>query len=402
MSSDVILKVESLGKRYEIYSSTKYRLLQLIFQEKRKYFREFWALRDVSFQLRRGETVGIIGLNGSGKSTLLQLICGTLNPSEGNIQTNAKISALLELGAGFNGEFTGRENIIMSCALQGMKQKEIENKLPIIEEFAGIGDYIDQPVKFYSSGMFARLAFSSAIHVNPDLLIVDEALSVGDMAFQEKSITRMKHLRESGTSILYVSHSITSVRNFCDKALWLERGQVRAFGERIAVCDEYQREVERMVDHALPYQETSNHYISHDDSIDSERSLKVLSISTDKPRYAMADDIRIEVQLKFSNRPVTYGIGIIIYDERGNLVSILNTLRDDILGTETKTHWSLLIKNHHLAPGAYFITASIPDADAMFSFDRIDQCIKFHVEIERNSKGLAKVEGIIRLDHQWR
>lgn len=401
MSSDVILKVSHLSKRYEIYSSPKHRLLQLIFRDKRKYFHEFWALRDASFELRSGETVGIIGANGAGKSTLLQLICGTLTPSEGSIQTEARISALLELGAGFNGEFTGRENVLMSCALQGMKRDEIESKLPLIEEFAGIGTYIDQPVKFYSSGMFARLAFSAAIHVNPDLLIVDEALSVGDMAFQEKSITRMKQLRESGTSILYVSHSITSVRNFCDKALWLDRGRVRAYGERLAICDEYQRQVERIVGHHISNDETQSHALRLDDTIEPEKSLKIAGVSTDKSHYKSAEDIRIDIDLKFSKAPQLYGIGVIIYDEKGNIASILNTLRDELIVDKPKEHWSLLIHNHHLGPGRYSITVSIPDGNAMFSYDRLDHCVSFYVDIERNSKGLAKVEGIVHLEHEW-
>lgn len=402
MSSNAILKIDNLSKRYEIYASPKDRLLQLLFRERKKFYREFWALRNVSFELRSGETVGIIGLNGAGKSTLLQLICGTLNPSEGAIQTDARISALLELGAGFNGEFTGRENAIMNCALQGMSRAEIDGKLPLIEKFAGIGDYIDQPVKFYSSGMFARLAFSAAIHVNPTLLIVDEALSVGDMAFQEKSISRMKELRDAGTSILYVSHSITSVRNFCDKALWLDKGRVRAFGERLAICDEYQREIEGMVGHNISNEESHRHVAQIDESMDPERTLKILGVSTDKPHYAMGEDIQIEVHLNFSKVPNSYGVGIIIYDTKGNLVSILNTLRDELICNKAKEQWTLLIRNHHLGPGEYSITVSIPDGDAMFSYDRIDHCVKFHVDIERNPKGLAKVEGIVRLEHEWK
>lgn len=401
MSSETILKVNNLSKRYEIYNSPKDRLLQLIFRKKRKFYKEFWALRDISFELKSGETMGIIGLNGAGKSTLLQLICGTLNPSNGAIQSNARISALLELGAGFNSEFTGRENAIMNCALQGMGRDEIDEKLPLIENFAGIGDYIDQPVKFYSSGMFARLAFSAAIHTNPTLLIIDEALSVGDMAFQEKSISRMKELRESGTSILYVSHSITSVRNFCDKALWLDKGQVRAFGERLAICDEYQREVEGMVGHTISNEASHRHVARLDELLNLERSLKILTVSTDKSHYLMGEDIQLEIQLHFIKTPNSYGIGIIIYDEKGNIVSILNTLRDELTCRIRKEQWTLVIKNHHLGPGVYSITVSIPDGDAMFSYDRIDHCVKFYVDSERSSRGLAKVEGIVRLEHAW-
>jgi len=186
MSSDIAIKVENLSKCYEIYDTPRDRLKQFVLPRLRqkvglspaRYYKEFWALKDVSFEVKKGETVGVLGFNGAGKSTLLQMICGTLNPTHGQIQTNGRISALLELGAGFNPEFTGRENVFLSCALYGMSQAEISVRFKDIADFAGIGDFIDQPVKHYSSGMYARLAFSAAVHVNPAVLIVDEALSV--------------------------------------------------------------------------------------------------------------------------------------------------------------------------------------------------------------------------------
>lgn len=233
MSSDFAIKVENLSKCYQIYDKPRDRLLQgimphlqhFIGKEPKQYCRDFWALKDVSFEVKKGETVGIIGKNGSGKSTLLQMICGTLTPTNGSIQTNGRVAALLELGAGFNPEFTGRENVYMNSAIMGLNKEEIDERFGDIVAFADIGDFIEQPVKKYSSGMFARLAFSSAIHLNPDILIVDEILAVGDSEFQQKCIQRFYKLRDSGCTILLVSHDAFQIRSVCTKSLFLDRGK---------------------------------------------------------------------------------------------------------------------------------------------------------------------------------
>lgn len=401
MSSELMLKVEGLSKCYEIYDYPRDRLLQILFRGRRKFFREFWALQDVSFELRRGETIGVLGFNGAGKSTLLQMICGTLNPTRGSIQTNGRVAALLELGAGFNNDFTGRENVFMNCALHGMSRETVEKRFDDIAEFAGIGDFIDQPVKYYSSGMFARLAFSAAVHVDPNLLIVDEALSVGDMAFQEKSITRMKEIREAGTSILFVSHSISAVRNFCDRALWLDRGCVRAFGDRLKICDEYQSAVEDTIRRDVVSGVSNTCVARTEKRGDEDKVLNIASVSCDKSSYMMGSDIRIDIHLKFHEKPRSYGVGLIFHDQKDNVVSILNTLRDDLVVTECKEEWTLTIYDHHFAPGEYSVTVSIPDENAMFSYDRWDHCVTFRIVMERNSKGLAKVEGLVRCVHEW-
>lgn len=251
-SNEIAIKVQNLSKCYQIYDNPRDRLKQFVaprlqrltWQHPKQYFREFWALKDVSFEVKKGETVGIIGRNGAGKSTLLQMICGTLTPTNGSVETNGRIAALLELGSGFNPEFTGRENVYMNAAVLGLSKEEIDNRFDDIAAFADIRQFMEQPVKTYSSGMVARLAFSVAVQVDPDVLVVDEALSVGDMAFQEKSFTRMKRIRDAGTAILFVSHSTSAVRNFCDRAMWLDTGRMRAIDERLVICDEYQREME--------------------------------------------------------------------------------------------------------------------------------------------------------------
>ena len=223
MSEDII-RITNLKKTYKIYSSTKDRVFDAFSLGSKKRYREFNALNNINFNVEKGETVGIIGTNGAGKSTLLKIITGVLNPTEGDVEIKGKISALLELGAGFNEEYTGMENIFLNGRMMGYNRKEMEKKVDNIVEFADIGDFIDQPVKTYSSGMFARLAFSVAINVEPDILIVDEALSVGDIFFQNKCYKKFAELRDKGVTILFVTHDIGSVRQMCSRVLWLEKG----------------------------------------------------------------------------------------------------------------------------------------------------------------------------------
>lgn len=251
MSSDIAIKVENLSKCYQIYDRPQDRLKQSIFTKfnrlfgapRREYFKEFSAIKNVSFEVKRGETVGIIGRNGSGKSTLLQMICGTLNPSQGSIQVNGRVAALLELGAGFNPEFTGRENVYTNGALLGLSRDEVGQKFDAILSFADIGMFIDQPVKTYSSGMFVRLAFAIAANLEPDVLIIDEALAVGDIAFQAKCMARIRALMDRGTTVLFVSHDLGSVRNICQRVLWLKGGQQIAFNDPKEVVDAYVRDM---------------------------------------------------------------------------------------------------------------------------------------------------------------
>jgi lipopolysaccharide transport system ATP-binding protein len=246
-SNDIAIRVENLSKCYEIYANPRDRLKQfvmprlqrLVGREPKQYFREFWALKDVSFEVKKGETVGIIGRNGSGKSTLLQMICGTLNPTSGSIQTNGRIAALLELGSGFNPEFTGRENVYMNAAVLGLSNEEIDSRFDEIAAFADIGDFIEQPVKTYSSGMLVRLAFAVQSQVEPDILVVDEALSVGDAKFQAKCFERLRKLKENGTSILLVTHSSEQIVTHCSRAILLNNGVQLETGEPKHVVNRY-------------------------------------------------------------------------------------------------------------------------------------------------------------------
>lgn len=250
MSSEAVrIRVEGLSKRYEMYSQPSDRLKQMVLPRMQRamnrtpknYFKEFWALRDVSFEVRGGETIGIVGRNGSGKSTMLQMICGTLNPTLGSISVDGRISALLELGAGFNPEFTGRENVLLSGLVYGIPENEVRRKFDEILDFSGIGEFIDQPVKTYSSGMYVRLAFAVAISVSPDIFVVDEALAVGDEAFQRKCLARIDKIRDSGATVLFVSHSAGTVVELCDRAILLEHGQMLMQGTPKEVVTTYQK-----------------------------------------------------------------------------------------------------------------------------------------------------------------
>jgi lipopolysaccharide transport system ATP-binding protein len=213
----------------------------LIGRQPKNYYHEFWALHDVSFEVKKGETFGIIGRNGSGKSTLLQLICGTLNPAGGLVQTNGRVAALLELGTGFNPEFTGRENVYMNGAVLGLTTEDIDARFDDIAAFADIGEFIEQPVKMYSSGMLVRLAFSVNVMSQPEIMIVDEALAVGDMKFQAKCMTALKRKQEAGTTVLFVSHDLGSVKSLCSRGLHLENGKLKSIGTAADVADGYMR-----------------------------------------------------------------------------------------------------------------------------------------------------------------
>ncbi len=222
---DLAIDVSGVGKMYRMYDQPQDRLKQMLTRGRRNYGREFWALHNISFQVRRGETVGIIGRNGSGKSTLLQIITGTLAPTEGSVQVNGRVAALLELGSGFNPEFTGRENVFMNGAILGLSREEMEARFDEIATFADIGEFIDQPVKLYSSGMLVRLAFAVQACIDPDVLIVDEALAVGDVFFQQKCYRRLEALRQRGTTILFVSHGMGDVKQLCQRAILLHHGE---------------------------------------------------------------------------------------------------------------------------------------------------------------------------------
>lgn len=236
------IRVRRLSKCYHVYDSPRDRLKQALWGRRKRFYREFWALRNIRLEVPRGSAVGIIGRNGSGKSTLLQIICGTLAPTRGEALLSGRVAALLELGSGFNPEFTGRENVLVNGAILGLSRREVAERFETIADFAEIGDFMDRPVKTYSTGMMVRLAFAVQVAIDPDVLVVDEALSVGDIFFQQKCVRRMRELRERGVTILFVSHDLTMVRDFCEDALFLKAGRVAFFGPSHLAIQRYRQD----------------------------------------------------------------------------------------------------------------------------------------------------------------
>ncbi|MEI6215281.1 MAG: ABC transporter ATP-binding protein [Desulfuromonadales bacterium] len=335
MSSEPAISIQGLGKCYHIYDKPRDRLLQMLFRGRRTYYREFWALQDVSFEVARGETVGIVGRNGAGKSTLLQIICNTLNPSLGDVRVNGRVAALLELGAGFNPEFTGRENVYLNASILGLATREIDARYDEIVAFSGIGDFIHQPVKTYSSGMYVRLAFAVATSVEPDILVVDEALSVGDGGFARKSFDRILELKKRGTTILFCSHSLYQVEAFCDRALWLDKGLVCAKGAAADVTTAYAASLSQEA--AAPQVELV------DESIDRQAvppgTARITSIHIDvdgisgKTLTVRSQKSDLTIRVGFASDPTlptpTVGVSISLMDGRG--VSGASTLHDGLL-----------------------------------------------------------------------
>lgn len=309
------ITVTKVTKIYKLYDKPIDRLKESLNPFHKEYHRKFFALNDISFEVKKGETVGIIGTNGSGKSTILKIITGVLSPTEGTAQVEGNISALLELGAGFNMDYTGIENIFMNGTMMGFSRKEMEDKLKDILEFADIGDFVHQPVKTYSSGMFVRLAFALAINVEPEILIVDEALSVGDVFFQSKCYRRMEEIRKKGTTILMVTHDMGSVIKYCDKAVLLNRGSFVAEGEPGKMVDLYKKILANQLD-SLEEELLEMNDFSGDSAVSLKRQEKgtdglmkeKLTINPTKTEYG---DGRAEI----------FDLGLL--DQRGNVTNLL-------------------------------------------------------------------------------
>ncbi len=259
-TNGVSIKVENVTKVYDLYSNSQDRLKEIVSLTGKKYHNEYYALNGISFSVGKGETFGIIGTNGAGKSTLLKLITGVASPTSGKITVNGRVSALLELGAGFNPNYTGIQNIYLNGVMMGYSREEMEQRVNPIVHFADIGEFINQPVKTYSSGMFARLAFAVAINIEPEILIVDEALSVGDVFFQNKCYKKFEDLRKKGVTVVFVSHDVGTVKQLCSKVLWIEHGIQQMVGDSVEVCNEYSNSI--LSKRAQEYKENLNNVIS--------------------------------------------------------------------------------------------------------------------------------------------
>lgn len=392
LSGAVAIRVQGLSKCYQIYDSPRDRLKQfviprlqsLVGQPPRQYFREFWALKDMSFEVKKGETVGIVGRNGSGKSTLLQVICGTLSPTSGSIETRGRIAALLELGSGFNPEFTGRENVYMNAAVLGLSREEVAVCFDDIVAFADIGPFIEQPVKTYSSGMVVRLAFAVAINVDPEILIVDEALAVGDAAFQRKCMRRIEALSQSGVTLLFVSHDTETVKKICGTAIYLNEGVVRELGGAKHVCIEYERDLFG-ASKGREALDDPKECITVDDSprIDPELTASnekiygdgrasildiVLTNKSQQSTNVLQSGVEFIVSYRVSfAEPVAQPIlGMMITDREGVCIFGANTQgqalsrRDYLSGDEVLITFCL---TNNLGPGIYYLTCGVYSND---------------------------------------
>ncbi len=401
MSSKTAIKVHNLSKSYQIYSHPSDRLKQFLFRGRRQFYQDFSALEAIDFEIMQGEVVGIVGRNGSGKSTLLQLICGTLTPSNGEVVVNGRIAALLELGAGFNPEFTGRENVFMSAIIMGLTKDEITQRFDEIVDFSGIADFIDHPVKTYSSGMYVRLAFSVAINVDPDILIIDEALSVGDGAFSRKSFDRIMALKNQGTTILFCSHSLYQVEVLCSRAIWLNQGKMEMIGAANTVTNKYNLTLSQPTQ-AIP----QDHAFETSASIDNTGSGRITNIRAsinglyEKPVKIISQESTLKIEMQFEIDPQlpTPSLALMICTLEGVCISSTSTYHDQV-NIETA-----LAKNNIIAisfpslpllQGDYVINIYLCCEKAIHVYDAALDAIQLTV-IQKGTE-----QGFVMLPRHW-
>ena len=404
MSDAVAISVKNLSKCYRIFPSPQARLLQGILGHRKQLYRNFWALRDINFELRQGQTLGVVGRNGSGKSTLLQMLCGTLTPTEGQINCHGRIAGLLELGSGFNPEFTGIENIFLNASLLGLKQKDIDSRLDSILAFADIGEHIHQPVKTYSSGMALRLAFAVQANIEPDILIVDEALAVGDELFQKKCFSRLSQLKQQGTSILLVTHSCAQIIQHCDQALLLHKGQQQLLGQPSIITTTYQQ-LANAPDEQWPavIQRRQNLINSNKSNTDENKSklaehatehdpnlipqsreiypsegIMIESVTVEYPdgrecnqiTFGAAFQLRFKYRATSDHKPQPIRCGCHIANNQGlRITGQAFPLSGEFFSPKAETQWDMVFSfGAGLLPGVYFVGGGIWPADQPGAF----------------------------------
>lgn len=415
----IMIKVDNLVKRYNIYDNPIDRLKETFSITKKSYHREFSALNGISFTVEKGDAIGILGKNGCGKSTLLKMITGVLTPTSGTIEVNGKISAILELGTGFNMEYTGIENIYLNGTMMGYTREEVDAKVNDIVEFADIGEFIKQPVKVYSSGMFARLAFAVAINVDPDILIVDEALAVGDTRFQIKCINKMKELKERGTTILFVSHATEQVKRFCNKAIWIKDGCVNADGPSSEVADLYEDfmkygEVDNKKDVRISSDESSGNIQDEEVVVDdfNNAEIKPFKVPNDedilasiaqvkisKEKLRTFDDLEVEITYDIYRDEIEgFLLGAAIYTPNREYIFGPNTyLEKSTIPNKFGRHKVVYrIPRLTLLGGNYTIDVGIFTDESIVNLDYKQEICKFTVANKYIS------EGKFYIDHEWK
>jgi lipopolysaccharide transport system ATP-binding protein len=398
-----VVRVQNISKLYRLYRRPSDRIRELLPLHGKPLHTDFWALKDVSFSLERGESLGVVGPNGGGKSTLLQIVSGILQPTSGRVVAQGRIAALLELGAGFNPDFTGRENVLLNGEILGLSRGEIGRSMPSIEAFAEIGTFIDRPVKEYSNGMYVRLAFSTAIHVNPDILIVDEALAVGDAVFANRCVRKFQELRERKVTVLFVSHDLGLVKQLSQRAILLVNGQIAAEGGAPAVINRYialvldRQRKDQTVEPGFPVLGAS---FRHGDG--SNRILDIgLALADDAPTHSVAagDFVTVRVRSLFNGPNTRPMVGILIRNRIGMEVYGTNTQIEDADLGSFEPGEELTVDFRFacwLTPGEYTLTAATQNADGS-SLDWLDDAIAFEVISGKRRTGVTD----LRAEVQW-
>ncbi|RAS55679.1 teichoic acid transport system ATP-binding protein [Vibrio diazotrophicus] len=397
MSSDVIIKAQDLSKCYLVYDNPKHRLTgpiinrirKVIGMEPKSFYREHWVLKSLNFSINKGDSVGIVGKNGAGKSTLLQMLTGTLTPTTGNINLQGRVAALLELGAGFNPDFTGHENVYMNASILGLSQEEIDEKYDEIIDFADIGEFIHQPVKTYSSGMYVRLAFAIAANIKPDILIIDEALAVGDIRFQLKCLKHMNQLKKNGVTILFVSHSPEQVKRFCNKAIWIDQGSIKEYGSASHVCDQYNDYMNQI---------ESDETVEHEYRRESGSPARIKSTKLDSDFIKTGDSLSLTIEYEVLDDKVDgLLVGAALYTNDRKYIFGINTDLDSIEINNTKGIHKIdyKIPNVCLLPGSFSFDVGIMGEKSLIGFDYISDAEKFTIFND------YVAEGLINLEHEW-
>lgn len=383
---EAIIDIKHLRKVYHLYDRPVDRLKEVLSLRRRSFHRDHHALNDISLRVEKGDSVGIIGKNGSGKSTLLKIIAGVLSPTAGEVTIRGRISALLELGAGFNPEYTGMENIYLNGTMMGYSRREMAQKVNAIVAFADIGDYIHQPVKTYSSGMFARLAFAVAINVEPEILIIDEVLSVGDTRFQVKCIDKMKELKALGTTILFVSHTAEQIKRFCNKAVWMQDGEIRQSGDAGEIVDNYEN--------SMRFGKTQEASSSPKPSM-----AYIQSIQINQGRFHTFDTLTAEVEYEICEEEIEgFILGIAIYSaSRDHYIFGPNTYLDkvEVPGRKGTHKVRYVIPRIPLIRGQYVLDVGIFTNDGIVNLDYKTGAVGFSVSNPYFS------EGDFYMEHTW-
>jgi ABC-type polysaccharide/polyol phosphate transport system ATPase subunit len=368
-------------------------LKQAFWRDRKQLYREFWALKDLSFLMRRGETVGVIGRNGSGKSTLLQVIAGTLPSLEGVCEVNGRVAALLELGAGFNPEFTGRENVYMNAAILGLSRREIDSRYESIVAFADIGEFIEQPVKTYSTGMYVRLAFAVAVSVEPDILLVDEALAVGDVRFQAKCVERMREIQRKGATILFVTHSAEQIKRFCTRCLWLDGGRLMMDGDVNLVTDRY---LEHM---AVTEKNEGAAGFAAQAFLGQGALARIRSVELSSDVVEVFDPLRVAVEYEIIEHPLpTFLLGVALYtvDRRGYIFGPNTALDNITIPSAVGPHRVVYtVPRLPLLGGTYTVDVGLFLDRGLVCLDYRNAAARFTVQAP------YRAEGLVHLDHSW-